>query len=71
VALGALVSGLLRSTAGSYFEATFLALAGGTFIYIAAVDILQDELLQTGSRFAKWLVAALGVAVTAVLSIWV
>ena len=68
---GAALGGLLRSRDGSYFDATFLSLAAGTFIYIAAVDILQDEFLQPGGRLAKWLVAALAVVLTAALSRWV
>lgn len=68
---GAVVGGLLRSMAGRYFDAAFLALAGGTFIYIASMDILQDEFLHTGGRLVKWLFAAAAIALTAVLSIWI
>ena len=68
---GALVSDLLRSVVGQYFDAAFLALAGGTFLYIASMDILQDEFLHTGGRFVKWLWAAAAIALTALLSVWI
>ena len=71
IVAGATIAALLRTPSSRHFDAVFLALAGGTFIYIAAVDILQDEFLQAGSRLAKWSVAALGVALTAIVSIWV
>ena len=54
-----------------HHAAAFLALAAGTFIYISTLDILQDEFLRPGSRWAKWLSAALAVALMALLSLWV
>lgn len=64
-------SGLLRENVGLYFDATVSALAAGTFIYIASIDMLQDEFLRPGSRWAKWVSAVAGLTVTAVLAIWV
>ena len=37
----------------------------------SALDILQDEFLRPGSRWAKWLSAALAVALMALLPRWV
>ncbi len=68
---GMTVGGLLDGTIERTFDATFLAFAAGTFVYIAALDILQDEFLRPGSRFLKWLFAALGLAVAALLAVWV
>ena len=62
---------MLRTAVGAYFDATFLALAAGTFIYISAVDIIQDEFLRAGGRFAKWLFAAAAIALMALLSRWI
>lgn len=53
------------------FEASFMALAAGTFIYVALLDILRDELLEPGSRFALFGLVSLGAGVMALLSIWV
>ncbi len=69
--VGATMGYLLRSAVGDYFDATFVALAAGTFIYIAAVDIIQDEFLRAGGRLAKWLFAAAAVALMALLSRWI
>lgn len=52
-------------------EACFLALAAGTFVYVATLDILRDELLEPGGRFAKWLVVCAGVGLMALLALWV
>lgn len=71
IVLGALAGQLLRSVVGGYFDAAFLALAAGTFLYIAAVDIIQDEFLRAGGRLAKWLWAAAAVALMALLSRWI
>lgn len=67
---GLLGSGLLREGAGLYFDATVSALAAGTFLYIASIDMLQDEFLKPGSRWAKWVSAVTGLAITAVLALW-
>ena len=68
---GSVAGSLLTSTPGRIFDATFGALAAGTFVYIGATDILQDTSHQVGQRLAKWVVAAIGVALTAILSLWV
>lgn len=68
---GMSVGGLLSGAGERYFDATFMALAAGTFVYIAALDILQDEFLRPGSRFLKWLFAAIGLAVAALLAVWI
>jgi len=64
-------SSQLREGAGLYFDATVSALAAGTFLYIASIDMLQDEFLKPGSRWAKWVSAVIGLAITAVLALWV
>ncbi len=71
VVAGSTLVGVMRSSIGRSFDAAFLSIAAGAFIYIAAVDILQDEFLHAGGRLAKWLAAALAVALTAALSVLV
>ena len=44
------------------FEATFLALAAGTFVYVALLDILRDELLEPGSRLSLFGLVIVGAA---------
>lgn len=71
IVAGLVGGSLLRGGAGVYFDATVSALAAGTFIYIASIDMLQDEFLKPGSRWAKWVSAVTGLAITAVLALWV
>ena len=61
----------LEGSARLQFEAAFLALAAGTFAYVAIVDILRDELEEPGGRFATWLLATLGTLAMAALAAWV
>lgn len=68
VLLGTVARNLLQTEAGVTFDATVSALAAGTFFYIASMDMLQDEMLKPGSRWAKWLFASLGLALTAILA---
>ncbi len=67
---GILLNSFVQGVSESHLDAAVLALAAGTFIYIASLDIIQDEFLRPGSRFMKWLFATLGLALTAVLAIW-
>ena len=71
IVAGAVLGNVLRTAVGRYFDATFMAIAAGSFIYIASMDILQDEFLHAGGRLVKWLLAALAVALTALLSVWI
>lgn len=53
---------------GGVFAAVFSSLAAGTFLYIGAFDLLQDEFVRPGGRVAKWILACLGVVVSALLA---
>ncbi len=70
VLLGLFARRLIAPATGLAFDALVLSLAAGTFFYIASMDMLQDELLKPGSRWAKWLFATLGLALTAALALW-
>lgn len=65
--VGETLDGRLRVGA----EATFLALAAGSFAYVATLDILRDEFLEPGGRWSKWLLVALGTATMGVIARWV
>jgi zinc transporter 1/2/3 len=67
---GALVSDVLDISAAHGLDACFLALASGTFIYIAALDIITEEFTHGGDRGAKWWLAVLGLALSALLALW-
>ena len=70
IAAGSATASLLTSTPGQYFDAGFASLAAGTFVYIGATDILHTESHHSSDRLASWTVTAIGVGVTALLSIW-
>ena len=67
IAVGMVAGGPLEVTARIAFQSTVSALAAGTFLYIGAFDLLQDEFLQPGRRWAKWISAAAGVLLAALL----
>ena len=69
IAAGASLAGGLDAPSGRLFEAASLALAGGTFLYIASLDLMRDEYLRPGSAWQKWSWTALGVALTALLAL--
>jgi zinc transporter 1/2/3 len=71
ILVGALVDEVLEGRAQRTFEALFLALAAGTFTYVATFDILRDEFPGGGSRLAKWLLVTGGVGLMGLLAIWV
>ncbi|MDX1501090.1 MAG: ZIP family metal transporter [Thermoanaerobaculia bacterium] len=71
IVAGLTVSGLLAPGVEARFDALALAVAAGTFLYIASLDTIQDELLRPGSRLVKWIFAALGLAATALLAVWI
>ena len=53
------------------FEAAFLSLAAGTFVYVALLDILRDELLEPGNRRSLFGLVILGAGLMGLLAIWV
>lgn len=70
IIVGLLSTDALAGRGQTVFDAVFLALASGSFIYIAAFDIIRDEFLRPGPRGAKWLLAATGYGLTGVLALW-
>ena len=68
---GAVVEALISSRRCLWFEAIFDSVGAGTFLYIASVDILRTEFELRGDRWQKWLLAALGFSMMAVLALWI
>jgi len=66
---GAGVGEALEDRAGAILEAAFLALAAGTFVYVATLDILREEFVEPGGRLAKWLPVACGAAIMGLLAV--
>ncbi len=52
------------------FEALFDALAAGTFLYVAVVDIIDVEFSHHHSQWLKFGLVALGLGLMAVVAVW-
>lgn len=61
----------MTGRADALFEATFDSLGAGTFIYIAALDIIKTEFDSPRYHGEKWMAAASGFAIMALLAIWI
>lgn len=68
IALATAASDLLGGGLGRGFVAGSTALAAGTFVYIASVEILRDEFLHAGGRLARWLCTAAGLVAIVLLA---
>ena len=72
VLLGAGATELLALRGREIFEALFDAIAAGTFLYIATLDILREEFVPSANhRVQKFLLASLGLVFMATLVLWV
>lgn len=67
---GASLHEMLSGHTQQALDATFLALAAGTFVYVATMDILREEFAEPQDRFGKWLSVVLGVGTMALLAVW-
>ena len=70
---GTLIDELLEGRAQQMTEAVFLALAAGTFIYVATFDILRDEFPGAeshGGAWTKWVLVSAGTGSMALLAVW-
>ena len=70
VILGTAFSTILSGTANAAFEAVFDALAAGTFLYIAVVDIIEEVFEQSLDRWIKVLLISCGFGLMALIAIW-
>ena len=70
IVVGASIGAALTGRADALFEAIFDSLGAGTFIYIATLDIIKTEFDSPRYHAEKWLAAALGFGMMAVLAIW-
>ncbi len=60
----------LTGPSNAIFEAVFDSLGAGTFLYIAALDIIKMEFDSPKYHAQKWLAAAAGFGFMALLAIW-
>lgn len=69
ILVGATLDQWLEGPVQRALQATFLALAAGTFVYVATLDMLRDELQAHGGRWSKWLWVTAGIALMGVLAL--
>jgi solute carrier family 39 (zinc transporter), member 1/2/3 len=60
----------LHGTSAQAFEAIFDALAAGTFLYIALLDILVEEFTETMRVAVKFSLVVAGLGLMALVAIW-
>ena len=70
IILGYLFSIFLSGNAEQRFEAIFDALAAGTFIYIAILDILNEEFSERSRLISKYVLLLIGFGIMALVAIW-
>ena len=70
ILLGTLLSHLLDGNMSEISIAFFDALAAGTFLYIAIMEIFNEEFNQTQHTILKLLISTLGLLLMALLALW-
>ncbi|MFN2219732.1 MAG: ZIP family transporter [Anaerolineae bacterium] len=65
------IEALISPAGQALFEAIFNSLGAGTFLYIATLDIIRTEFELAGDNWQKWLLAAGGFSIMAVLAVWI
>jgi zinc transporter 1/2/3 len=68
---GTAVDALASSGGRFLFEAVFNSVGAGTFLYIATLDIIRTEFELPGDNWQKWVLAAAGFSIMAVLAVWI
>ena len=69
IAIGTAFSSLLGERGGELLEAVFDGLAAGTFLYIAALDIIGEEFADSTRRWSKITLLFAGLALMAALAV--
>lgn len=67
---GTAIHTLITGRAGIMAEAIFDCLAAGTFLYIAVLDIIQEEFFDPTARWLKFFLLLLGLGGMALLALW-
>jgi zinc transporter 1/2/3 len=68
--LGSLLCSLLAMRPGEILEAVFDSLAAGTFLYIAALEVIREEFFLGKRRWPKFGLLCIGLAFMAVLALY-
>jgi zinc transporter 1/2/3 len=68
--IGSVASAVLSGNRALLLEGSFDALAAGTFLYVAVIDIIDEELSIDEDKLAKFTLITLGVTFMALLAVW-
>ncbi len=68
--LGSALSKGFGSSTGQILEGVFDSLAAGTFLYVAVLDIIEEEFSIPGNEFLKFLSIIVGLGLMALLAVW-
>jgi len=68
--LGSALSRAFGSSTGQILEGVFDSLAAGTFIYVAVLDVIEEEFSIPGNEFLKFFSIIVGLGLMALLAIW-
>ena len=69
--IGTLASATLLGRTATLIEGAFDALTAGTFIYVAVLDIIDEELSKDEDKLAKFTLIIVGIAFMALLALWI
>lgn len=68
--LGSVLAKGFGSNTGQILEGVFDSLAAGTFLYVAVLDIIEEEFSISGNELLKFLSIIVGLGLMAMLAIW-
>jgi len=68
IIIGSILAVFLEGKLGNLFEATFDAMAAGTFLYIALIDIIEQEFIHLQDKWFKFILLAFGFSAMVVLA---
>lgn len=70
IVLGAVLTAMLTGRTEAIVEGIFDAIAAGTFLYVAIVNILNKEFKQPRDIVLKFIMAIMGLVIMALIAIW-
>ena len=70
IMIGSFIINVLSGSAAEFSIAMFDALAAGTFIYVAIMDIFQEEFKNRQNTYMKFIMSVLGLLLMALLAVW-
>ena len=68
--MGSIAAAALSGNTATLIEGAFDALAAGTFIYVAVLDIIDEELSIAEDKLLKFSLIVLGIAFMGLLAVW-